>query len=241
VAADPSTQSGRPAAVTVRGLRLSDLGPVTDIHAQVLDMEFLTRYGPAFLRDYYRAWLESPEGISLVAEDGQGQVVGALLGAVDPAVHIRGMVRGHGAKLAWRIVAHAATHPALAKDLVATRGVRYTKGLARLAKARLSSDRGSAPAEGSAADGPTIAELTHVLVRPDQQGSGAGRALVTAAVEAAAAAGRDEMVLVTPPDQAARTFYDRLGWQLDGELTSSSGEPFVRYRMPLQPSGDPID
>ena len=51
-------------------------------------------------------------------------------------------------------------------------------------------------------------------------------------------AGIDEFVLVTPPGLAARTFYERLGWRFDGELTSRSGERFVRYGCRLPRSRD---
>jgi hypothetical protein len=49
------------------------------------------------------------------------------------------------------------------------------------------------------------------------------------------------MVLVTPPDLAARGFYEHLGWIADGEMTSKSGEPFVRYRFALRPSDPAMD
>jgi hypothetical protein len=48
-------------------------------------------------------------------------------------------------------------------------------------------------------------------------------------------AGLNELVLVTPPDLAARTFYEHLGWRYAGKLTSRSDEDFVRYRLPLNP------
>jgi hypothetical protein len=57
----------------------------------------------------------------------------------------------------------------------------------------------------------------------------------------ARAGGRDDMVLVTPPELAARGFYERLGWIADGEMTSKSGEPFVRYRFALRRSGAAMD
>jgi len=82
-------------------------------------------------------------------------------------------------------------------------------------------------------EAPRTAEITHVLVAADAQGSGTGRQLVEFAVQQARAAQRHEIVLVTPPDQAARAFYERLGWESDGEVTSRSGEKFVRYRLTL--------
>ncbi|MHB1712915.1 MAG: GNAT family N-acetyltransferase, partial [Acidimicrobiales bacterium] len=188
------------------------------------------RFGPAFMRSYYRAWAEVPGAIALAAIDEQGELVGVLLGATDPAAHMRLMVRRHGLRLGTRMMGFAAVHPALARDLVVTRGRRYLRGVVRLLSARL---RPPSESSSAALSGTVVGEVTHVLVRPDCQGSGIGRALVTAAVALAQDAKLDELVLVTPPDLAARDFYERLGWLADGEMTSRSNEPFLRYRFPL--------
>ena len=220
--------------VRVRPLIDADAGTAAAIHRDVLDMEFLSRYGPAFMRTYYRAWLEAPGAIALAAVDEHGKLVGVLLGAVDPATHTRAMVRRHGAKLAARLGLYAVGHPGLARDLVVTRGRRYAGGLARMAAARAR----RRPTPQVADPGRSaVGEVTHVLVRPDHQGSGVGRALVDAAVLAGTNAALDELVLVTPPDLAARVFYERLGWLAAGEIVSRSGEPFLRYRFPLPASG----
>ncbi|MBF6558072.1 MAG: GNAT family N-acetyltransferase [Acidimicrobiales bacterium] len=216
--------------VRIRPLEAADVGRAAALHHDELDMEFLTRYGLAFLRTYYRAWLEAPDAIALAAVDRNGDLVGVLLGATDPKVHVRGMVRRHGTRLGARIVSHAVAHPTLAKDLVASRGIRYTRGVARVVAARFQFLTRS-PSDKVA--GPLIAEITHVLVQHARQGMGIGRMLVQAAVAEARAGGREEMVLVTPPDLAARSFYQRLGWLADKEITSRSGEPFVRFRLPL--------
>ena len=68
---------------------------------------------------------------------------------------------------------------------------------------------------------------------PAHRRSGVGRALLQEARRAAQDAGLDELVLVTPTDLAAEGFYEHLGWQRCGALTSRSGEQFVRYRWPL--------
>lgn len=220
--------------VDVRRLTTAEVGSAAALHRRVLDMEFLTRFGPAFMRSYYRAWIGAPEAIALVVIDGKGDVVGALLGAIDPAVHTRLMVRRYGLRLGTRMVGHAAIHPALAKDLIVTRGRRYLRGMARIVSARI---RPSSASSSAAAPGPIVGEVTHVLVRPEYQGMGIGRALVTAAVAAAEDAKLHELVLVTPPDLAARDFYERLGWLADGEMKSRSGEQFLRYRFPLPAAG----
>lgn len=189
-------------------------------------MEFLSRFGPAFMSTYYRAWHETPGAIALVAVNEDDALVGVLLGASAPATHVRAMVRTHGARLATRLALYAISHPRVARDLIVTRGRRYARGLLRLLAARF---RHRAPLSSVEAE-PVVGEITHVLVDPHVQGQGVGRALVTSAIDQARASGVDELVLVTPPDMTARHFYERLGWQLEGDLRSRSGEEFLQFR-----------
>ena len=212
--------------MTVRPLADDDVVAAVRLHLQVLDMEFLSRFGPTFMSAYYRAWRETPGAISLVAVDDDDALVGVLLGASAPATHVRAIVREHGVQLATRLTLYAFSHPRVARELIVTRGRRYARGLLRLLGARFRTTDHSPSDEHE----PVVGEITHVLVNPAVQGQGVGRALVTACVELARASGVDELELVTPPDLAARYFYERLGWTLEGDLRSRSGEEFLRFR-----------
>ncbi|HVA52616.1 MAG TPA: GNAT family N-acetyltransferase [Acidimicrobiales bacterium] len=203
------------------------------LHCRVLDMEFLSRFGPNFMSAYYLAWIDAPGAIAVVATDSGGDVLGALLGATDPARHARAMVHQSGVRLALSLAKSAVARPRLAKDLMVTRGQRYARGLSRLLIARISPRK--APASQST--GTKVGEITHVLVRPEDQGRGVGRALMDAARQQAHSSGVNELVLVTPPDLAARTFYERLGWQSEGTMTSRSGERFLRFRLVIGGEG----
>ena len=207
----------------IRPLASRDCGDAAALHAEVLGTEFISRFGSGFLRAYYRAWIDAPGGLALAALDGDGRLQGLLLGAVDPAGHSAAMVRGHGARLAVRMVLASARRPGLAATLVRTRVARYARGVARAV----------APADAAADPPGRVGEVTHLLVAPAAQGAGIGRALVEAAEGVARRAGVEELVLVTPPDQAARRFYEHLGWEPAGEVTSRSGEPFIRFRRRL--------
>lgn len=215
--------------VSVRALVDADLDAAVALHLEVLHMEFLSRFGPRFMRTYYHAWIVSPGAMALAAVDENGTLLGVLLGAHDPAQHVRAMARDHGVAIGATLVGRALTHPRLAKDLIVTRGWRYTRGVARLVKSRLS----KRPAPGPATSGPVIGEITHVLVDPSSQGRGVGRALVEESVRQARSAGVQELQLVTPPDMAAQHFYERLGWISSGAMQSRSGESFLRYRFTL--------
>jgi GNAT superfamily N-acetyltransferase len=212
--------------IKVRRLVDTDLCAAAQLHREVLDMEFLSRFGSSFMRTYYRAWIHSSGSISLAATDENEKLVGVLLGATDPASHFRAMVRFHGFRIGAKLVAYAVVHPALAKDLVVTRGWRYARGVARLVRGRFS----RAVNVTASQSGPAVGDITYVLVDRGAQGSGIGRTLVEASIDEARVAGVDELVLVTPPDMDAKHFYERIGWQLDGSLQSRSGEKFLRFR-----------
>jgi len=226
----------------VRPLTVAHRTASARLHQEILDGEFLARFGPGFLRRYHRAWIDSPGGLALGAFDEEGVLVGVLLGAVDPSAHVAAMVLEHGVGLAGRLLVAAVVRPRLAHELAVTRGTRYASGLwrtmgrpavRRLACFHRPAIGGGFPSPVEARTGPRSGEVTHLLVVPAQQGRGVGRTLLHAAEELAQQAGLDELVLVTPPDQAARGFYERLGWSPDGALTSRSGEAFVRYRYRL--------
>lgn len=118
-------------------------------------MEFLARFGVHFLTAYHRAWVRSPAGLALGARDGEGKVVGVLLGSLDPASHYRAMLRGSGAGLAARMLGAAATRPALARELVVTRSGRYSRAIWRhLRRSLATGRRASTAALGASAAAP---------------------------------------------------------------------------------------
>lgn len=236
------TDGHRIAPVWVRDLRLTDVPASAAMHREVLGMEFLARFGPGFLAAYHRAWILSPAGLALTVESPTGGLSGVLLGSLDPETHYRWMLRRAGAGLAVRLAAGAIRDPELARDLVATRAARYARGVWRqLPVHRRAGRSGDDPIDGEVRTGPgalgagaplelRAGEITHLMVGPGGRGSGTGRALVGEAERRATTAGIGELVLVTPPDLEARGFYHHLGWCEDGELTSQSGEHFVRFR-----------
>ncbi|MDE3086189.1 MAG: GNAT family N-acetyltransferase [Acidobacteriota bacterium] len=206
------------------------------LHEEVLHMEFLARAGRGFLRRYHWAWMDTDDAVALAAVDDHEVVVGFLLGALRPAGHFRSMVRRHGPQLAGALLIAAIRRPSFGRELVTTRLVRYVRGLGRMAWATANGRRRRPPGGGPVptATQRAVGEVTHVLVRPDLQGSGAGRALLDAAAAASRAAGVEELMLVTPPElSGAVGFYEHLGWEHAGRLTSRSGEDFLRFRLPL--------
>ena len=218
-------------SVTIRPLEESDLVESSELHRELLDAEFLARCGPQFLRCYHRAWIASPYGIALAAIEPSGRVVGVLLGALRPEAHYRSILRRHGLALSFWLIVQAVAHPNFASELVATRFRRYVSRLWRIVKSYVR----RRPIEHHRPQVMLVGEVVHLMVHADTQGRGVGRKLLSEVTEAARGAGLSELVLVTPTDlTSARDFYEHLGWELDGEIGSRSGERFVRYRSPLR-------
>jgi GNAT superfamily N-acetyltransferase len=87
-------------------------------------------------------------------------------------------------------------------------------------------------------DAPEAAELYGMYVEPEALGTGAGRALMAAALEHLRAGPWKEAILWTlPGDHRAARFYRARGWQLDGAAktghTPLGDIPEVRYRLSL--------
>jgi len=234
---DGSGADKAPYQLQVGPLEVSECERSALIHHATLGMEFLARFGPGFLAAYHRAWVRSPFGLALAARDHQGRLVGVMLGSLDPGSHYKAMLAQSGPLLAVRMVASAATRPRLAYQLVVTRSGRYARALLRHLEARFTVERqeneDSRDAATAGSDSTTkswkVGEITHLMVDPALQRFGAGRALVDRTVELARSAGLDKLVLVTPPDMAARRFYEALGWIAGEDVTSRSGEKFVSY------------
>jgi ribosomal protein S18 acetylase RimI-like enzyme len=89
------------------------------------------------------------------------------------------------------------------------------------------------PADGD--DDRDAGEVYALNVDPDVWGRGAGQALLSAAVEALASDGFDELVLwVHPDNQRARGFYEHTGWDCEGTTRQQEvlgiEVPEIRYR-----------
>jgi len=203
------------------------------IHRQVLGMQFLARPGAGFLVAYHRAWIRSPAGLALGAFGADGELVGFLLGSLDPASHYDWMFRRAGPGLALRLTGGILLRPALAREVVATRGARYALGVLVRLKRQLTHQARPGRTGTDGERGGRAGEITHLAVVTQAQGTGVGRALVEATERRARLSGTGGLVLVTPPDLEAAGFYTHLGWSTDGELTDRSGERFTRFRRYL--------
>ena len=80
-----------------------------------------------------------------------------------------------------------------------------------------------------------IGELYSIYVLPAGQGRGAGLALMDAGVEALARRWDEAILWVATENPRARRFYERYGWEVDGERVDDSlpgvSLPETRYRL----------
>lgn len=82
---------------------------------------------------------------------------------------------------------------------------------------------------------PGIGEIYSIYVTPAAQGRGAGRALIDAGVRALSERWDEATLWVATENPRARRFYERYGWEVDGERVDDSipgaSVPETRYRL----------
>lgn len=219
-----------PAAI--QSLTARHVASAVELHQRVLADEFISRFGRSFLRLYYQAFAASADAVALVAVDPQtGAVIGVLLGTLHPSSHYRFLVRRFGLPLAIAVTRAACVHPKLGWHVIQTRSIRYARGILRSLRGQ---SREHAQQETPAL---CTADLTHLGVDPAWRSQGIGSILVQAYEHLAHSAHVDQIDLVTYPPSAggAGPFYERLGWQTDGQV-SRTDEHFVRYTKRLSES-----
>jgi ribosomal protein S18 acetylase RimI-like enzyme len=150
------------------------------------------------------------------------------------AVHVAGFRAGNEPHLP----------PATARRMTAEHSWRTWRSLIEAGPGRgvvlVAQDDGSGQVAGVAAAGPSRqpgddeAELYALYVEPDAWGTGHGAALDAAAREHLCEQGFATATLwVLEANERARRFYERRGWQADGERRDHLGSTTMRYRVEL--------
>lgn len=201
------------------------------LHTRELPHEFLTRLGPDFLSYYYQAFVDSPHAVALAASaDGEESLDGVLIGTFDTGAHYSHLVRRHGPELALGALRQALENPSLGWDILRTRLLRYCRGILR--SLRYSADK--AKKDSSPREQESVGFVAYVAVDARIRGRGVGGRLLGAYEELAREAGIERLELVTLPDErGAAPFFDKLGYEREGEITSRSGERYAFYTRNL--------
>lgn len=201
----------------------ADLGVCAALHARELRDGFLAQLGPGFIRRYLATFLGTEGAVALVAEAGDGQPAGFVVGSTRHG-HNRAALRDHAGPLLRAAVVGLCRHPQLVVPFMRTRAKRYARTALRQRR------RGAAPASPELSPSRAPAVLLHVVVAPAHRGKGAGAILVGSFVEAAKTAGAQRAALVTFSDSG---FYSRLGWQRLAERRDADGQLVVTYGLEL--------
>ena len=225
----PAVVVAREAGPGVRRLEGRDLDFCAALHAEALPHGFFAELGTGFLRRYYASFFDSPHALGFVATLA-GEPVGALVGILDPRAHARWVLRRRGVALALHAGAAMLFNPGAALRFARTRVARYARAWRR-------HRAGAEPARADApADMPAV--LSHVAVLSGARGVAAGRALVRAFEDAAAAHGAARAILTTieGPGGAGR-FYERLGWRWSDTHVTADGGRVEQWTRDLAPAG----
>ncbi len=207
-------------AFIIRNANLSDLQNLVQLHQKSFPGFFLSQLGPGFLSALYRGYLESPDGICLVAEV-QTQISGAILGTVKPHGFYRSLLKRRW----WAFL--AAAIPGLLKNPVPVArklwGALFYSG-----------DAPSSHKENAAL-------IASIGIHPDQQGAGIGTALLEALFDEARKRGASWAYLTTDREDnlEGNNFYLRAGFQLETSFEKSGGRWMNRYLKPLIPDSQP--
>jgi GNAT superfamily N-acetyltransferase len=117
----------------------------------------------------------------------------------------------------------------LALELVRTRLLRYLRGIFRSLGYAAGTEK-----EEAGGDGGRVGFLAYVAVDESRRGHGIGGRLFEAYEELASEAGLRRLELVTLPDErGAAPFFERMGWEREGEITSRSGERYAFFTRHL--------
>lgn len=198
----------RQADFHIAPLAPGDVESVVKLHLRAFPDFFLSFLGPRFLREFYHSFLADPVGMAFVARNGSNEVLGAIVGPVDPRGFFGRLLRRR-----WWAFALAS---------VATLFKRPSSAF-RLARALVY--RGESPT------GPVRALLSSVLVSPDFQGQGVGRALVQRWLLEARSRKVRGCFLTTDADnnESVNRFYLSQGWKLESTYTTPENRKMNRY------------
>jgi colanic acid biosynthesis glycosyl transferase WcaI len=201
-------QTDPPSRYSIEPLASRHIEPAVDVHLQAFPSFFLSSLGPHFLREFYASFLADRVGIGFVARSPSGDVMGAVLGPLNPQGYFKRLLRRRWWAFCLASVGAVGRHPTCLKRLL--RAVFY---------------RGEAPS------GPVRALLSSISVSPSAQGHGVGKALVHRWVVEARRRGANGCYLTTDAEgnDAVNAFYRGLGWRLESAYITPEARRMNRY------------
>lgn len=202
--------------ICIQALAPNQLNEVVQLHLEAFPGFFLCFLGPRFLREFYKSFLNDPQGIAYVACDEASQILGVVAGPLDPGGYFKRLLRRRWWAFCLASVRSVLRQPGNAPRI--WRALYY---------------RGESP------PGPVRALLSSVAVLPAAQGRNVGRALVLRWLNEARRRGATGCYLTTDADEndKANAFYRSLHWQLECNYTTPEGRRMNRYVLDFSPDG----
>lgn len=221
---EPTPRPGPAHLHSIRLMTPADLDHVVAWHVEAFPSGFYAQLGPGFMRAWFAAHMTAPASVSLVACDGDGAVVGYLLGTLDDADYRDRPARA-GARLLARGTGAFVARPGLWGEFARVRARPYAGRAAR----RMLGQR--PVTRNGAGDG----ELVYICVEPEHRRQGAGAALLEAFTGEGIRSGTARLHLVTELDNiGAQRFYARHGWQvMEDTAHALDGRTLVRMERQL--------
>ncbi|MBU5613389.1 GNAT family N-acetyltransferase [Geomonas azotofigens] len=193
-----------------------DVPGVVQVHLSSFPGFFLSFLGPRFLGIFYRGIREDESGIGYVYLNPAGEPAGFVAGTVNPRGFYKRLLKRDWLRFSLASLGPIARRPAAA---------------GRIVRALLH------PGQNPVGD--SVAGLFSIGVLPELQGTGAGKLLVRAFLDEAAARGCRSVFLTTDRDgnDAVNLFYQKLGFTLERQYVTPQGRRMNEYWISLAPQG----
>jgi GNAT superfamily N-acetyltransferase len=190
--------------VTIRAARPGEVGWMADLHARTHPQAFLPSLGRRFLELLYRAHIEEPVAVALVAEQ-DGRPIGYTTGLLSTARFRRRFALRHGLGAALA-AAPALTRPGVLRGVMDLAG--YPEKVGDLPQA----------------------EWTFIALDPDVRARGLGTLLGRSVLRALATQGADRVkTFVAADNEPSNRMVLRLGFEPRGNLSIHDGVPSNLY------------
>jgi glycosyltransferase involved in cell wall biosynthesis len=195
--------------VRVRRAREGDLSTMARLHSEVLPSAFMPMLGEAFLRRLFRAHVEDPGAVAVVAERN-GEVIGYAAGVMSTSAFRRRFLLRHGIQAGIAAVPRLVRSGALRRVLENASYPEMTSGYPEAEFDLVGVRRGTAPGLGVLLGREVLAGLAE---------RGADRAKGYVAAD----------------NRAMNAMVRRMGFRLEGQVSLHDGRPSNIWVIDLEP------
>jgi len=190
--------------VTIRSLTVTELTEITSIHRRAFPESALTALGTEAVERYYEWLLTGPHDAIALGAYHEGRLIGFLFGGIFRGA-LSGFLQKNRRWLIWRVI----THPYLIGNPLFRERLELAVRILFRRPRKLQHNQPAKAVRRTPSFG-----ILAIAVDPQNQGTGAGKALMQVAEETARLKNYKSMNLSVATDNAqAIGFYEHLGWQ----------------------------